>query len=94
MGAIKALFGRAPAPLKIALAPASLKDELLCRSRVFFVKSFGKTAPCIFFYFMYEIKDYAEKIFYGIILQQKYIMVKNILWKYLIRSSNCIQTTC
>jgi hypothetical protein len=33
---VQALFGRALAPLKIALAPASLKDELLCRSRVFF----------------------------------------------------------
>jgi hypothetical protein len=32
----KALFRRALASLKIALAPASLKDELLCRSRVFF----------------------------------------------------------
>jgi hypothetical protein len=31
----KTPFGRAPGPLKMALAPASLKEELLRRSRVF-----------------------------------------------------------
>jgi hypothetical protein len=41
----KAPFCRAPASLKMAPAPASLKEELLRRSQCLFVKSFGKMAP-------------------------------------------------